>query len=96
MSPPSEETSWFQAMLGTLLVVSFFFTTLCIASLRNHVDEAKLRAEPSASKIFASQIPPERILTEVGRRRVMMAKIGIGLVVLCTTVLVVKTQIIGR
>jgi hypothetical protein len=95
MSPSSQEASWFEMLLGTLTVVSLFVTTLLIASLRYHVDEAKLRAEPSVVKIFAGRIPPERVLTRVGKRRTKMAKIGIGVLVLCVTVLVIKNQILS-
>jgi len=69
-----------------VLVGSFITLGFCIASLRSHIDEEKLRAEEKISPIFSSPLVPEHLLTTTGLRRLKTAKIagvvlGISLVV---------------
>ena len=84
----------FDLVIGTLIFASFVTAVFLVATLRSHVDERKAREEPSVASIMAAQIPPERILTLVGSRRVKIAKIAIGVCVICVTVVVIRNQIL--
>jgi Na+/melibiose symporter-like transporter len=81
----------FDILLGTVIVVSFVAFAFCVASLRRHVDEEKASREG----IGACQIPPERVLTATGLRRVRIAKITLGIFLTCTAIVVVQKQILG-
>ncbi|HUG12847.1 MAG TPA: hypothetical protein VMM36_17655, partial [Opitutaceae bacterium] len=54
---------------GWAVFLSMLTVMFCLATLRSHIDEAKIREEESVSKLFRSAVPPERILTAVGKRR---------------------------
>ena len=64
-----------QLALYFVFFVSFLCFTGCSLSLRYLVDEAKLRAEKDISKIVASAIPPERVLSDLGTKMVRGAKV---------------------
>lgn len=92
--PPTTADSPFDIVLGTLVFASFAIFAFLVATLRSHVDERKAREEASVASIMAAQIPPERVLTLAGRRRVKIAKIAIGVCVTCVAVIVVRKQIL--
>jgi hypothetical protein len=68
----------FEFITGWAVFFSFLTLAFCIATLRSHVDETKIRKEESVSKVFSSAIPPEHVLTEVGLRRVKIAKFAVA------------------
>ena len=72
---------------------SFVTFVFCVASLRSHVDEAKVRDEGNVSSLFRSSIPPERVLTATGLRRVKIAKIALAVIVALTVGIVISRNI---
>jgi len=91
-----EPLSLFDLVLGWLALIAFFTVTFCIATLRSHVDETKIRKEENISAVFRASIPPEHVLTDAGRRRVKMAKIAIAIGVATVATIVVRNQVLGR
>jgi hypothetical protein len=67
----------FGAILGFICIVTFIVFGFCFASLRSHVDDEKLRAEPNIAKVFAAGIPPERLLTKKGRLKIKICKVAL-------------------
>jgi hypothetical protein len=86
----------FDFVTGWAVFLSLLTVMFCVATLRSHIDEAKIRKEESISTLFRSSIPPEHILTAVGKRRVKMAKIAIGVLVVSATAIIVRTQILAQ
>jgi len=64
-----------QLALYFVFFISFLCLTGCALSLRYLVDEAKLRAEKNISKIVASVLPPERVLSNLGMKVAFGAKL---------------------
>ena len=89
----SHDPSAFDVIVSFALFISFVTFAFCMATLRSHVDEDKLRSEKSISKVFAGGIPPERVLTDVGLRRAKVGKIAIGVFVVCVAYLVIRKNI---
>ncbi len=79
-SSAAQSDDLFLAVISFLLVAAFFTLAFCVATLKWHVDEKKIREEESISSLFQSPIPPERVLTSVGLRRVKLAKISLGVI----------------
>jgi hypothetical protein len=67
----------YDLLVGFVLMISFMTFTICMVSLKSYVDEEKLRQEKSISEVVAAQIPPERVLSDDGLRRVKIAKIAV-------------------
>lgn len=80
--------------MGWAVFLSFLTLAFCIATLRSHVDETKIRKEESVSKIFRSAIPPEHVLTGVGLRRVKIAKISIAVFFVSLAAIVIRMQVL--
>jgi hypothetical protein len=95
MQITTEAFPLFDFVTGWAIFLSFLTVIFCVATLRSHIDEAKIREEESISAFFRSPIPPEHILTPVGKRRVKIAKIGIGVFVVSAAAIVVRTQILA-
>lgn len=93
MNPATDPLSLFEAVSGTILFLSFLIAVFCIASLRSHVDESKLRQEKNISALFKSPIPPEHILTPVGLGRVKAAKIAIAVGVVTLAVIILRVHV---
>jgi len=94
MTPAPQDFSVFEAISGTIVLISFLAFGFLVASLRSHVDEEKIRKEESVSSIFRSPIPPEHVLTATGKRRVKMAKIALAVFAVTAAVIVVRVQIL--
>jgi hypothetical protein len=62
------------AILGWAGLLSLIAFAFCIATLRSHVDEEKVRREEQIATLFQQSLPPERILTAAGKRRAKCAK----------------------
>jgi hypothetical protein len=77
------------AAISISLVAAHFTLIFCVATLKWHVDESKIRAEDNISGLFRSPIPPERVLTSTGLRRVKLAKFSLGVIGICILSLVV-------
>ena len=86
----------FEIITGMVVFVSFLTAAICIASLRSHLDEAKVRKEESISSLLRLPIPPEHVLTAAGSRRVKIAKVSIGICLITVAVIVVKVQILSQ
>ena len=86
---------FFEFVTGWAVFLSLLTVMFCVATLRSHIDEAKIRKEESISSLFRSPVPPEHILTNTGKRRVKIAKIAIGVFVLSVVAIVVRTQILA-
>ncbi len=80
----------FEFVVGWGFFLSFLTFVFCLATLHSHVDEAKLRQEKSASSVARSAIPPERVLTATGLRRVRTAKIALGCIVVFVAATIVQ------
>jgi len=96
MNASSEPQSLLVGIAGTVFFVSFLTVSFCVASLKYHIDETKIRGEKNIATIFKTPIPPEHILTPAGRRRVFIAKIAILLLVLSVGSLIVRNLVLGR
>lgn len=96
MNSPAESISMLEVVIGMIAVVSFVTGILCIASLRAHVDETKIRKEESISALFRSPLPPDHVLTHAGVRRVRIAKVAIAVCFVAVAIIVVKVQILSR
>lgn len=81
---------FFEFIAGWTTFISaatFFF---CLSTLRSHVDESQVRKEKNISSLFKEPIPPERILTATGKRRVKTAKIAITICMLTIAIIVTR------
>jgi hypothetical protein len=96
MNAGSQDFSVFEAISGMIVFVSFIAFGSLMATLRSHVDEAKIRKEESVSRVFRSPIPPEHVLTATGRQRVKAAKIALGVFMITVAIIVVRNQILTR
>ena len=65
----------FDFILGWASFLSFGGFIFCVASLRSYVDEEKVRKEENISSLFKGSLPPERVLTDIGKKRAKNAKI---------------------
>ncbi len=95
MNSPAGSGLLFEAVSGMLVFISLLTAAFCIASLRSHVDEAKIRKEENLSSLFRFPIPPEHVLTPVGARRVKIAKVAIAVCFVTVAVIVAKIQILS-
>ena len=96
MNAPTESASWFEAVARTIAVASFLTVAFCVASLRYHIDEEKIRKEPNISSLFRATFPPEHVLTPVGKRRVNIAKIAIGVLAVAVATFILRNLSLGR
>ncbi len=80
----------FDLFMGFMLEIAFITFAFCAATLRNCIDEEKIRQETNIAKLFKVGIPPERVLTKAGRTRVKIAKISIISFVICVLYLVIR------
>jgi hypothetical protein len=96
MNAPTESASWFEAVARTIVIVSFLTVGFCVASLRSHIDEEKIRKEASISSLFRVSIPPEHVLTPAGKRRVKIAKIAIGVLAVTVAIFILRNISIGK
>jgi hypothetical protein len=87
-----EQPPLFVVILGFINIVTFIGFAFCFASLRSDVDDEKLRAEPNIAKVFAAGIPPERLLTKKGKRKIKICKVALIVWALETAVLVVYSH----
>jgi hypothetical protein len=83
-------TSPLDLLIGWVLMLSFLTFGFCMATLRSHVDEEKVRKEADISSLFREPIPPERVLTAVGLRRAKIAKVAMGLFAVGIIVVVIR------
>jgi hypothetical protein len=90
MIAPDKANSLLDAIAGLVVLASFMTAVFCVATLRLHVDEEKIRREESIAAILRSPVPPEHILTSQGRRRAKIAKIALGVLVLTVAAIVVR------
>jgi hypothetical protein len=68
-------------LVGFLSFILIFAGMASLAMTVRMVDEERIRAEPSISKLFGAGLPPRRILTDTGRKLqiVGFACAGLGL-----------------
>ena len=92
---PEKAFPLFEFITGWVVFISFVTVMFCVATLRSHIDEAKIREEKSIASLFRSSLPPERILTEVGKRRVKTAKIALCVCAVTVATIIVRTQILA-
>ena len=90
MQTNATDLSALDLVLGFAVFLSFITFAFCLSSLRNHVDEGKLRDEKSVSGIMAAQIPPERVLTEAGLRRAQIGKVALVVSMFLIAVILVR------
>ncbi|OIR01854.1 hypothetical protein GALL_161560 [mine drainage metagenome] len=96
MTAAPQDFSLFEAVSGTIVFVSFVVFVFMVATLRNCVDEEKIRKEENVSSLFQSPIPPERILTAVGKRRMKAAKIALAIFCTTTAAIIIRVQIFQK
>ena len=70
------------ARLGWAGLLSLIAFGYCMATLRSYVDEEKVRREKKIGSLFQQSLPPERILTDIGKRRAKCAKMSLVMGVL--------------
>ena len=68
--------SMIEVVVGFTVLGSFMTLIFCVATLRLHVEEGKIRKEESIGAILRAPVPPEHILTPAGKRRAKIAKIA--------------------
>lgn len=78
------------ALLGWAIFLTFGAFIFCLTTLRSYVDEEKVRNEEKIASLFKHPLPPERVLTEVGKRRAKFAKILLVVSVSLFAVLYIK------
>ena len=62
-------------LLGWICIISMIYLCFCTSSIRKCIDEEKIRQEKDIANIYKSLIPPERVLTELGLKKLNTAKI---------------------
>jgi hypothetical protein len=77
-------------ILGSAVFLSFVAFAIGLSSLRRCVVEEKLRPQENLSGIMAAPIPPERVLTDAGLRRIKIAKNALAVCMVCVAVIVVR------
>lgn len=87
---------FFTLTTSTVIVLSFIVGVAAIATLRRHVDEEKIRSQPSVSAVFRARIPPENVLTEAGRRNVKIAKIALTIWAITIGIVIARVQFVSR
>jgi len=95
-SSPVETSELLGGILGISILAAMITLAFCVASLRSHVDEDKLRAEKNITSIFRSSVPPERVLSASGLRRVKIAKFAVGVIGISTIAIVIANMFSGR
>jgi hypothetical protein len=84
--------------LGTaaFLTLTSLATIYLAMTLRYHIDEEKVRKEPSLADVFRSSIPPERILTSKGIRNVKIAKVALILAASTVALIIARLQFVQK
>ena len=83
----------FDALLGWASFLTFGAFIFCLATLRSYVDEEKVRKEEKIASLFKGPLPPEHVLTDVGKRRVKLAKIFLVVAVSLFGIIFIKGMI---